>query len=132
MTAVADTKTRGAGFENEEEIVRVVYDFAKDAGATGSLDLFTAANNLIVTYAHAHVLTACTSGGSATVSAGNADSAAGFIAATAVASLTKDAVIKFVGSLRVAKGAAVSMAIATAALTAGKIEFTFKIQRAVQ
>lgn len=108
----------------------VVYDFSKDAGAVGQLDLFTADEQVLVKFAYARVLTTCTSGGSATVSVGKAADLAGIIGSTAVASLVAGAVI--IGSAPdasnvVAAAAAVKMDIGTAALTAGKIEFCFEL-----
>lgn len=131
MTAVVGTKTIGGGFTNAEEIHKIVYDFAVDAGATGALDIFTAKGNVIVTGFHAHVITACTSGGSATVEVGVSGSTAAVMAQTAVAALTANACKGFVGPVRLADGATLKQTIATAALTAGKIEYTVKIQRAL-
>ncbi len=132
MAAVVDTKVVKAwGAPAASEWIAVTYDFSKDAGAVGQLDLFTADEQCVVKFAGMRVITACTSGGSATVGVGKAADLAGIIAATAVASLTAGAFIMGVTALDashiVAAGAAVKMDIATAALTAGKIEFIFEV-----
>lgn len=117
----------------EREAIRVGYDFAVDGGATGALDLFKAGEKLIVESAKMVVKRACTSGGSATVGCGQTADLAGLIAATAVASLTADAVIFGAAqdaSHVLAADAVVQMNIATAALTDGAIDFLFEIQKA--
>lgn len=138
MAAVKDAKTIGPAFTNAEEVVRVTYDFAKDAGAVGALDLFTAEGSVAITYFHAYVVTACTSGGSATVKVGKTgDDDLMFGTTTgAVASLTAGAFIKpdvVEGTPNVVAlptiltdGQKLLQTIGTAALTAGKIEYVIK------
>ncbi len=129
MATVKDYK-KVAPYTNEIEVVRVTYDFAKDGGAVGALDLFEAPAASLVKLAEMHVQTACTSGGSATVSAGKSADLAGMIGATAVASLTAGAAIlgaAIDGSHALAAADVVKMEIATAALTAGKIDFVFHV-----
>lgn len=135
MAAVENAATVGAGFGNQVEYVRVIYDFAKDGGNTGALDLFTAEDGLVIVHAHARVITACTSGGSATVKWGPVADDDRFMNTTqgAVASLTEGAVILPVAvegtpnviatPYSIAAAAKLVMTIGTAALTAGKIEF---------
>ena len=142
MTAVAQAKTVGPTFTNAEEVVRVIYDFSVDGGATGALDLFTAGADIVITHAHATVKTTCTSGGSATVKWGVTGSDALFANTTqgAVASLTAGAVVvppAVEGTpnalplpVKVASGNKALMTIGTAALTAGKIEFCIKYVKA--
>jgi len=132
----------GAPNSKESEIVRVVYDFAVDGGATGALDLLQASGALIIEDASATVKTACTSGGSATVKSGPTADDDRFMTTTqgAVASLTANATILPVvveGTpnviacpYAVADGGKVTMTIGTAALTAGKIEFCFRVRKA--
>jgi hypothetical protein len=129
MAAVVGTKTVKC-FDNERQLVRVTYDFAKDGGAVGQLDLFTADEACLVKLAEMHVKTTCTSGGAATVSVGKPADLAGQVAATAVASLTSGAAIlgaALDASHELAAGGKVQMDIAVAALTAGKIEYVFEI-----
>lgn len=70
MASVANVKNIGSTFGNDVEMLRVRYDFAADGGATGALNLFTAASDVVVTAIYAMVKTTVTSGGSATVSVG--------------------------------------------------------------
>ena len=134
MPTGINNKKIGTPFGNEEKVIKVVYDFAKDGGAIGTFDLFTASQACIITGFHMVVQTACTSGGAATVSAGYTGAVAGLLTATAVASLTANAVFGENGAFdqvkRLASGETAGISIATAALTAGKIEMTLKIQKA--
>lgn len=129
MAAVVDHKVVKV-WDNERQLVRVVYDFAKDGGAIGVLDLITADEACLVKLAEMHVKTTCTSGGAATVSAGKVADLAGQIGATAVASLTAGAAIlgaAIDASHQLAAADKVQMEIAAFALTAGKIEFVFEV-----
>jgi len=124
-------------FKNDALIVQeYVYDFSVDGGTASTITLSSKDNKdvlpvgAIVTNATVWVQTAATSGGSATVSFGLGADADGLLSATAVASLTENAVIVgdstvIPGSAAVrvanAAGGAVTATIATAALTAGKI-----------
>lgn len=134
MAAVSGAKTVGAPFDNESTFVRVVYDFAEDAGAAGALDLLTATNAIVVKSFHAVVKTAATSGGSATVTvgvSGGDDDAALDATSGAVANLTANAVLGQEATVPfyVAAGGKVVQTIGTAALTAGKIEYVFEIMK---
>lgn len=146
MAAVAKAKSIGNTFGNEEITERVIYDFAVDGGATGALDLFTAAADVVVTYFHAYVKTTATSGGSATLAVGITGSTSKYVTTTAgaVANLTANAllqpeVVETEGTPnvvvlpvphRLASGAAILQTIGTAALTAGKVEYVIKYMRA--
>lgn len=135
MPVLAQHRSEAPGFNNQVEYARYVYDFAVDGGATGVYDVMTAAAGMVIVHAHARVLTACTSGGSATVKFGPSADDDRFINTTqgAVASLTAGAVIvppALEGTPNViatpyshAAAAKLVMTIGTAALTAGKIEF---------
>lgn len=136
MAALKNHQTAGRGFGNSLEWRRVTWDFAKDGGGTGALDILTADSAIIIAHAHLKVLTACTSGGSATliwgVSGGDTDI---FCNATqgAVANLTANAIILppvvegtpnvLPNPMTLAASGKLIMTIATAAMTAGKIEF---------
>lgn len=120
-------------FGNQSEIVRKIYDFAKDGGAVGVYDLLKASDDMVVISGYAKVITAATSGGSMTmdlgIKAGDTDA---LIAAEAVAGLTAGALVKFIDAnmpLKVSAAAVLSMEVAVAALTAGKIEFVFEVQK---
>jgi len=142
MAAVAGAKTIGNQFRNEEVVERVTYDFAVDAGATGALDLFTAAADLIITGYNLVVKTAGTSGGSATLIVGVTGTTNAFLTTTqgAVANLTLGAVL---GPLytegtpntyplprKLASGEKILQTIGTAALTAGKFDHVIKYMKA--
>lgn len=127
-----DKKFVGAPFPNAAEIVRVVYDFAEDGGATaGTLELLEAKEKIAVKLKHAHVLAAATSAGSATVSVGKGSSGDEFLDAQAVAGLTLNAALAGEGGVvYLAAGDKIEQNIATAALTAGKIEYVFEVIKA--
>lgn len=143
--AVKNAKTVGAPFPNAREIVRVVYDFAQDGGATGALDLLITNSALVIVDFHAVVKTTATSGGSATVAVGVTGDTDHFIKATegAVANITATTLFAAKPELtegtpntilpmlpvRLASGDKVLQTIGTAALTAGKIEYVFEIMR---
>lgn len=137
--AVKDHKTIGPGAPNQEQVYRVTYDFAKDGGATGALDLATASGDIVVTGIYAYVDTTATSGGSATLSVGKTGGATYFVGATAVASLTANALFPAVlveGTpntatvpVRIASGDKITQTIGTAALTAGKVHYVITVMR---
>jgi len=142
MAAVAASKTLGAPFSNEKSIERVRYDFSKDGGATGALDIFIASRDIIITGFSAVVKTAATSGGSATVKAGVTADDDAFVTTTqgALASLTANAIILPVAvegtpnvlplPVKLPAGSKVIQTIGTAALTAGVIEYTIEYYKA--
>ena len=109
--------------------MRVVYDFAQDGGAfADTYRLAEVKGKILVVQATVHVITAFTSGGSATVAVG-AETADGdaFLAATAVGTLVDDYVVKTAaGQKLVIDGATatdyITVVLATADLTAGKLE----------
>jgi hypothetical protein len=122
-----------------------VYDFAVDGGAQGAIVISDSANKktlpvgALIKNVYAHVSTACTSGGSATVKWGNA--AGDFHGAVAVADLAANAVFNaqddtsdnllndadpghpILYRVDSATNATFIVTIATADLTAGKISF---------
>ena len=125
------------------QVQEYLYDFAVDGGAVSTIDL--SANNLlpegaVVLDCWARVITACTSGGSATIAWGPTSDADGYSgAAIAVASFTDGAVFNAAGQdsallwdgtndhrIYFEVGATsddFKITIGTAALTAGKIKF---------
>lgn len=120
------------GWKNEVCYKKFVYDFAVNGGALGNISLssptgsaFTLPLHALVKSVLVKVATTCTSGGSATVSVGNTSDVDMYLAAVAVGSLTADYIGTAIGT-PVAVTAAnlqdVTLTIATAALTAGKIE----------
>ncbi len=132
---------------NKKHVAEFLYDFAVDGGATGAINLHEKAGKsvlpvgAVITGVMAKVVTACTSGGAATVTWGNGDDADGYSGATVgVATLvdnyvanggendaallfdTTDYFPKYVNVSTEADGQFI-LTIATAALTAGKIVF---------
>jgi len=120
-------KIFGRGFSNERQTVKLVYDFSVDAGAYADIvKIGTTNGKVLVMDSCVHVETQCTSADSATVvvgvTGGDVDA---FLDTTsgAVASLTADAVIQETTGqgIVLASGAVIHLDIATADLTAGKI-----------
>jgi hypothetical protein len=131
MPAVKDVKVLGAPASQSIEVVRVTYDFAKDAGATGSLDLFEAKVACAVKLRYILVETAVTSGGSATIAAGKATGGTGMLSAAAISGFSAGAVVNPTtqNSLKLVAGEKIDMTIATAALTAGRLVFVLEVGR---
>lgn len=131
MAAVKDYRIVKPLSKVHSEFVSVDYDFSKDGGATGALDLFKAGCALVVLRAYIVGVESLTSGGSATVSAGKVGDLTGLVAATGVANLEAGEVAFPVAadlaSNVVAKDALVQMEIATATLTGGKARFVFEV-----
>ena len=134
MPAVQALKKIGAPFTQEEKVLKVRYDFSRDGGAIGTYDLFQASQECVITGFHAVVKAAVTSGGSATVELGSTGDTDRFVTAKAPAALTINTVLPEDGAfnqvLRLVAGDTISMTVATAALTAGVIEATIKVQKA--
>jgi len=146
MANLGGYKKVGSGFSNEEQTIKVRYDFAVDGGATGAFNIFTAESDCIITDFHALVKTTATSGGSATVAVGVTGSTSAFVTTTqgAVANLTANAVFQanvvltegtpntaaFPLPRRLASGESVLMTIGTAALTAGVVDYVMNVKKA--
>jgi hypothetical protein len=140
MTAIAGHKNVDTPFAGEVVEVRAEYDFAKDGGATGALDIFTALGEVIIESFHFKVLTACTSGGSMTMDVGVTGNLDQFQDGVAVAALTLNSV-KFPpvvdGTPNViavphvlATGEKVVQTILAETLTAGKIQYVMRYRKA--
>ena len=140
MANVKNYKIVGAPFSNEIEHVRVVYDFAVDGGATGVLNLVTAADQMVLKSFHARVITACV-GATMVLDCGivGVDTNR-FLADVTVAALAINTChipplvegtpnTQLVPSIVLDAGV-IAMEIKTAALTAGKIEFVFGFMKA--
>lgn len=146
MAALAKRKFIGSTFGNEEVVERVTYDFTVDAGATGALDIFEAAADCVITYFHAYIKVACTSGGSATLKVGYTGSDAAYITTTqgAVANLTLGALFQanvvltegtpntaaFPLPHKLVTGAKILQTIGVQTFLTGKIEYVIKYVKA--
>lgn len=121
----------GTEINKTKNLLKAVYSFAVDGGAIGTISLnddegniATLPDNAIVTRAWSDVVTTATSGGAATVSIGIV-STVDIMAATAVASVT--GILEGIpdgataNMIKLAAVKQVKVAIAVAALTAGKI-----------
>jgi hypothetical protein len=131
MAALKGHKTVGAPFSNAIEMVKVVYDFDKDAGAQSSLDAITASDDMVIVGCWGKVLTTC-AGATATVAFGIDSDPDTLIDETAVASLAAGYLmlpIAAVCPIKLASASVLKSTIATANLTAGKIEFTVLLAR---
>lgn len=118
---------KGDMYLNDEghEVVKFTYDFDQDAGATGFLDAFVCKQQMMVHKAVMKAITGTT--GSGTLSVGTSGSVAALVAATASASLTANTIVAGVaataqGGVYLAEGSVVGFNIASATLTAGKVE----------
>lgn len=116
------------------QVQEYTYDFAVHGGAVGQIDLATAAKSLlpvgaVVTGVHYKVVTAFTSGGSATVAIGDVGSGARYLAATAYnngAYAVDNVAAAAIGvpmNITAANNGKFAITVATAALTAGKVKF---------
>ena len=144
MAALKNKKNTSGGFSNQIEVIKVVYDFAKDGGSTGALDILTADANLVVLGFHVKVLTTCVGAGMTLdvgISGGDTDI---LLDGAAVASLVANAMIPatlsvlsegtpntqvFAMPLKLASGEKLIQTIGVAALTAGKYEYVFQVMK---
>ena len=135
----------GATFGNEEKVVRVVWDFAKDGGAVGALDILEATDDILITGFATVVKTQVLSAGALTLAVGPTGSLTKFLTATqgAKAELTAGAALFPLEASGenatswdptlphlVEKGDKIVQAIGAAAATAGKVEYMIKYVRA--
>jgi hypothetical protein len=124
MNSAAKIQGLGTALDNSVGVATVTYDFSVSGGAVSTIDLGKAIpDNAIVTQVVQDTLTTVTSGGSATVQLilGSTN----LTGATAIASITGTGTIALASgtAIKVATGANLKVAIATAALTAGKVRF---------
>lgn len=132
MATLKGAKTVGAPFDNAVEVVRVIYDFDIDGGQVEDNTVLTADGVVLVRCVGAYVHTALTSGGSATVDLGKGTTGVEFISTEAYTSFT---LAGFYASesaafVKLANAEVINMGVATAALTAGKVEFIFEVCQA--
>lgn len=136
MAALAKKLMVGPTYSVGMEMAHVEYDFAVDGGATGALDIFEAAEDIVITHFHSKVMTACSSLGSATLKVGVSGGTTDLFMNTtqgAVASLTANAVVvppAVEGTpnalplpVKLASGGKLIQTIGTAAMNAGKVKY---------
>lgn len=123
-------KSANEYWANDEVWVKGIWDFSEDGGATtDTYNLFKLPAGYIIVDGYAHVTTAVTSAGAATLEVGYTGETAALIAQTAKASLTEDAVINFEGKQRVGTNNTFYVTVGTAAATAGVVEVWVKIKK---
>lgn len=132
-------KTISAGFTGETKRAGLIYDFAQDGGAySGNVYVLgEMEGKVLIEKVIVRILTACTSGGDATIIVGHTDNNDAFVDATAgaVANCTADAVLAAATTsvpMVLADAKTITMTIGTANLTAGKliVEVWYKDARA--
>lgn len=125
--------------KNREHTQKCVYDFSKQGGAIGAINLLdqdgkncTLPNKSIIRDVLIDVVTTPTSGGSATIAIGSGAATNDFKAATAVASYTGLVAGVPVGTaataIKLAADQKPTITVATAALTAGKLNVQIRFQ----
>ena len=131
MAVLADHKTIGAGFRNAGELHRVIYDFAEDTGAIANYDALTASGDVLVELVNVDCKTALTATATSNLNLGKGDAGVDFISALdAGGGISVD--VQTPGDtagkiVELANGEKIVMSIDTAAITAGKLEFLFRV-----
>jgi hypothetical protein len=121
-------------FAGPLEVLEVEYDFSKDGGAVGALDICKVKEAAVLVDCYLKVDTAFTSGGSATLIWGTSGTTNACLTTTngAVANLTVGAVVKGDAAgkqLKIPADTVMQMTIGTAAMTAGKGRFVMILQK---
>ncbi len=131
MPVLKNAKVVGAPFSNKNDIVRVIYDFSVDGGQIEDNTVFTADGVVLVKCIGAYVHVAPVGTG-ATIDLGKGASGVQFISTEAITSFTLNAFYasESANFITLADGEVINMGVATAALTAGKLEFIFEICQA--
>lgn len=132
MANADNHKTVAAGYGNDQDIVRVTWDYDVDGGAAAALNLITASGDVLVKEFHAIVKTAVASSGSLTLIGGIAggDTDAAFSSVPA-STLALDYVIQQASTVPflLSDGESVAQTIGTAPASAGKIEYVFSLMK---
>jgi len=141
MAAVADKKTVTAPFGNTEAMVRVIYDFAADAGDAGALELLEADGAIVITDFYVRGITELDSAADGSsidvgISGGDTDILLDGVAEASVAAgaLVKPTIVEGAPNvmpmpLLLADGGKIIQTIKDEALTSGKCEYFFKYHR---
>lgn len=141
MAAVKDKKTIGAPFGNAEEMVRVVYDFSEDAGATGALDLLETEDDIVITDFYVRGITTLDSAADGAsidvgISGGDTDLLIDGAAEATVAAgaIVKPTIVEGTPNVlplpfKLAADGKIIQTIIGEALTSGKCEYFFKYHK---
>ena len=136
--SLAGKKDVFAGFSNSEEWVQVVYDFAVDGGASLDYDVLEAEESIVITDFYAKVVTAVTSAGSCVIDLGVNDGGVELWSnknvedsSLAINTLHGKDTALTPAPLLVAKDAKIVMGVELGDITAGKINFNFKVRKFV-
>lgn len=123
----------GGGFSNAVEKNTLEYDFANDGGLQATLDLGEADEDMVLHSAYAKVLGAVVSGGAPTVALGIGSDGDAIMLATLKGALTlgevKKGVVATSEQVKILKGDKITLTIAVADLTAGKIAVVLMLSK---
>lgn len=123
-------------FSNEESWIKVVYDFAADGGTQGDFDVLENENtsdNYVITDFFYHVETAVTPATTVVVDLGISDGGTEFLSDKASSALTLNAIggMDTAAPVKLAASGKVVMGIESQNITAGKINWWFKLKKAI-
>jgi len=124
--------TLGPSFSNDTQIIKTVYDFSADTGATGTYVMTAGAESAcMVKLLAIKVDTAVTSDGSATLIVGTSADDNAFLQSEAKTSFALGAVVlpDVAGFVKLAADATLDVTVEVAALTAGKLTFVWEIMK---
>lgn len=133
MAALNDYRIISGGFSNEEIWEKVTYDFSVDTGAIADYDVFIAGADIVITDFYLHVETGCTSAGANVNDLGVGAAGVEFLSDKAVGDLGVGIVsgMDTAAPVKVASGAKVVLGVEAAAITAGKVNFYFKVKKLI-
>ena len=131
MATLKGAKTVGAPFSNAKEVVRVMYDFSVDGGEIEDNTVLTADGIVLVKCIGVYVHVAPVGVG-ATIDLGKGAAGVEFVSTEAITSfpLAGFYASESAAFVKLANAEVVNLGIATAVLTAGKLEFIFEIVQA--
>jgi len=130
MAILKDKRNIASPFSNEAQLVRVSYDFANDGGAIADYDVLEAKSNCLVELVNIDVKTAVTGGAGAVVDLGKGAGGIEFKSDLAAVTIAVDTQIQAdtVGKIvELADTEKIVMGVEVGAITAGKVEFLFKV-----
>jgi hypothetical protein len=129
--ALADKKVVGAPFRNEGRLVRVVYDFAIDAGAIKDYDVLEAEGALLVELLSIDCKTALVATATANLDLGKGDGGVEFKSALDIGgdiAVDVQTPADTAGTMvELADGEKIVMGVDTEVITAGKLEYVFRV-----